>query len=368
MKLTIPDYFSKIKPYVSGKPIEEVQREYGIDNSIKLASNENPLGPSPMAVAAIRQAIENLHRYPDAAGYVLTQSIAQKYNIDPRSIVLGNGSDDIIALLTIVLLQPGDEVILPQPSFLFYEISIRSSGALPIWVPLKSFKTDLTAMIQKICPKTRMIFLNVPHNPTGAIISRSEFEEFIAAIPPQIVIVLDEAYIEFAKGLNCVNSFDYLKADRPIVGLRTFSKAYGLAGLRVGYGVMPAVLAELLNRVRQPFNVNVLAQVAAAAALNDAQFLQKTVDLVHAELEFVYAALQKLEVSFIRSEANFLMVETGDGRSADEAFEELLKQGIIVRSMTSYGYPRHIRVTIGKHNENVRFLEAFAKVIQSEHR
>jgi len=364
MKLKVPDYISAIKPYVSGKPIEEVQREYGIDNSIKLASNENPLGPSPMAVGAIRQAIQNLHRYPDATGYELTQSIAQKYNIDPDSIVLGNGSDDIIALLTIVLLRPGDEVILPQPSFLFYEISICSSGALPVWVPLKSFKTNLEGMIQKISPKTRMIFLNVPHNPTGAIISRSDFEEFIAAIPPQIVIVLDEAYIEFVKDLNCINSFDYLKADKPIVGMRTFSKVYGLAGLRVGYGVMPAVLAELLNRVRQPFNVNVLAQVAAAAALNDEQFLQKTVDLVHAELQFVYAALDKLEVPYIRSEANFFMVQVGDRQTADDVFEKLLKLGIIVRSMTSYGYPRHIRVTIGKHEENIRFLEALEKVLR----
>ena len=363
MKLKIPDYLSAIKAYVPGKPIEEVQREYGVDNSIKLASNENPLGPSPMAVAAIRQALANLHRYPDAAGYALTQAIARKYDIDPHSLVLGNGSDDIIALLTAVLLQPGDEVILPQPSFLFYEISIRRSGALPVWVPLKSFRTDLDGMIEKINPKTRMIFLNVPHNPTGAIISKSDFEEFIASIPPQIVTVIDEAYIEFVKDSNCVNSFEYLKADKPVVGMRTFSKAYGLAGLRVGYGVMPAVLAELLNRVRQPFNVNLLAQAAAVAALDDAQFLQKTVDLVHAELEFVYGALERLGVAYIRSEANFFMIEIGNGRTADDVFEEFLKQGIIVRSMTSYGYPRHIRVTIGKHNENIRFLEAFEKAI-----
>lgn len=363
MKLKIPDYIKAIKPYVSGKPIEEVRREYGIDNSIKLASNENPLGPSPMAVAAIRQAMANLHRYPDAAGYELTQAIARKYDIDPLSVVLGNGSDDIITLLTVVLLQPGDEVILPQPSFLFYEISIRSSGALPVWVPLKSFKTDLKGMIEKINPKTRIIFLNVPHNPTGAIISRSDFEEFIAAIPPQIVTVIDEAYIEFVKDLNCVNSFEYLKAAKPVVGMRTFSKAYGLAGIRVGYGVMPAVLAELLNRVRQPFNVNLLAQAAAVAALDDTQFLQKTVDLVHKELEFVYAALESLKVAYIRSEANFFMVEIGNGRTAHDVFEEFLKQGIIVRSMTSYGYPHYIRVTIGKHEENIRFLEALENVL-----
>jgi histidinol-phosphate aminotransferase len=363
MKLKVPDYISAIKPYVPGKPIEEVQREYGIDNSIKLASNENPLGPSPLAVAAIHQVLANLHRYPDAGGYDLTHSLAEKYNIDPANIVLGNGSDEIIALLATVLLNPTDEVILPQPSFLFYEISIRRSGALPIWVPLKSFKTDLTGMIRKISPKTRMIFLNVPHNPTGTIISKPDFEDFISEIPPQIVIVLDEAYIEFITDSNCTNSFDYLDIDHAIVGMRTFSKAFGLAGLRVGYGVMPVVLAELLHRVRQPFNVNTLAQVAATAALNDNEFLKRTVNLVHDELDFIYAALDRLGMAYIRSQANFLIIEIDDGQSADEISEKMLTQGVIVRSMTAYGYPQHIRVTVGRHEENIRFLEALEKFI-----
>jgi len=342
MKLAIPDNLKAIKPYVPGKPIEEVQREYGIDHSIKLASNENPFGPSPMAVAAIQQVLGNLHRYPDAAGYELTHSIAKKYDIDPGNIVLGNGSDDIIALLAAVLLNPADEVILPQPSFLFYEISIRGAG---------------------ISPKTRMIFLNVPHNPTGTIISKPDFQDFIAEIPPQIVVVLDEAYIEFVTDTNCANSFDYLKADSAIVGMRTFSKAFGLAGLRVGYGVMPVELAELLHRVRQPFNVNTLAQVAAAAALDDAEFLKRTLSLVHDELKFIYTALDNLQISYIQSQANFLMIEISDGQTADEICEKLLMQGVIVRAMTAYGYPQHIRVTIGQHEENIRFLEALKQVI-----
>lgn len=363
MKFKVPDYLSKIKPYVPGKPIEEVEREYGIGNSIKLASNENPFGPSPMAVKAIQHAVENLHRYPDAGGYELIRAIAEKNDIDPENIVLGNGSDEIIALLVRVLLGSDDEVILPQPSFLFYEISILGSGALPVWVPLKSFKTDLKRMCQKISPRTRMIILNVPHNPTGTIITKQNFENFIAEIPPDIVIVLDEAYIEFVSATNCANSFDFLSTDKTIVGMRTFSKAFGLAGLRVGYGVMPAPLAELLNRVRQPFNVNTLAQVAATAALRDIEFLQKTVDLVHTELEFIYGALDKLELPYIRSQANFFMVQVGDGASADEVYEHLIKQGVIVRSMTSYGYSGYIRVTIGKHEENIRFLEAIKKII-----
>jgi histidinol-phosphate aminotransferase len=363
MKFTIPDNLRAIKPYVPGKPIEEVQREYGIDHSIKLASNENPFGPSPKAVAAIEHVLGNLHRYPDAAGYELTHSIAQKYNIDPGNIVLGNGSDDIIALLAAVLLNPADEVILPQPSFLFYEIAVRGAGAHPIWVPLKSFETDLAGMIRKISPKTRMIFLNVPHNPTGTIISKPDFEDFIAEIPPQIVVVLDEAYIEFVTDANCSNSFDYLKTDNVIVGMRTFSKAFGLAGLRVGYGVMPVELAELLHRVRQPFNVNTLAQAAAVAALDDEEFLKRTLSLVHDELEFIYTALDNLQISYIRSQANFLMIEIGDEQTADQICEKLLMQGVIVRAMSAYGYPQHIRVTIGQHEENTRFLEALEKVI-----
>jgi histidinol-phosphate aminotransferase len=364
MKLNIPDYISAIKPYVPGKPIDAVQREYGIENSIKLASNENPLGPSPMAVDAIRQALDNLHRYPDAGGYHLIRAIAEKFDIDPANIVLGNGSDDIIALLVSVLLRPSDEVILPQPSFLFYEIALRSLGAQPVWVPLQAFKTDLAAMVAKISSKTRMIFLNVPHNPAGTIISKSEFENFIAQIPPDVVTVLDEAYIEFVKDPDCTNSFDFLTGDKAIVGMRTFSKAYGLAGLRVGYGAMPPVLAELLHRVRQPFNVNMLAQVAATAALQDSDFLQKTLQLVHTERERMYAALDNLDVPYVRSEANFFMVDVGSrGKSADDVFKKLLPLGVIVRSMASYGYPQHIRINIGRPGENIRFLDALEQVL-----
>ncbi|MGD2096287.1 MAG: histidinol-phosphate transaminase [Desulfobacterales bacterium] len=364
MKLKIPDYISAIEPYVAGKPIEAVQREYGIKNSIKLASNENPLGPSPMAVEAIRQALGDLHRYPDASGYRLTRAIAEKFQIDPASIVLGNGSDDIIALLASVLLRPSDEVILSRPSFLFYEIALRSKGAQPVWVPLRSFKTDLAAMVEKISPKTRMIFLNVPHNPAGTIIAKSEFEHFMAQLPPEVVTVLDEAYIEFVKDADCSNSFDYLTGDKAIVGMRTFSKAYGLAGLRVGFGAMPPVLAELLHSVRQPFNVNMLAQVAATAALEDAGFLQKTLELVHSERKRMYSALDDLDVPYIRSEANFFMIDVGSrGKSADDVFKNLLSLGIIVRSMASYGYPQHIRVNVGRAEENSRFLEALREVI-----
>ncbi len=361
MKLSIPDHILSIKPYVAGKPLEELEREYGIADAIKLASNENPLGPSPLAIEAIHAAVEKLNRYPDGSGFEMTRCLAQKFNIAPDSIVLGNGSDDIIALLACTLLRPGDEVVLPQPSFLFYEISLRSAGAIPIWVPLESNAIDLEGIQKVITPKTRLVFLNVPFNPTGSIISRAEFENFIGAMPPHVVVVVDEAYIEFVKDPDCVRSLDYIKSDNHIVGMRTFSKAYGLAGLRVGYGIMSAELSELLNRVRQPFNVNSLAQVAAMAALKDDDFLQKTIRLVHTELDFFYASLAHLGLEYLPSQANFLMINVG--QPADVVFERLLKQGVIVRSMASYSYPEHIRVNVGLHSENARFLEALEEVL-----
>jgi len=364
MKLSVPERILAIKPYVAGKPLEELEREYGIKDAIKLASNENPLGPSPLAVEAIHAAVSKLNRYPDGGGYELTRCIAEKFNIAPQSIVLGNGSDDIIALLACTLLSPGDEVVLPRPSFLFYEISLRSAGAIPVWVPLKSNAIDLEGMQQKITPKTRLVFLNVPFNPTGSILSKGGFEDFLSAIPPHVVVVLDEAYIEFVRDPDCVRSLDYIKSGSHIVGMRTFSKAYGLAGLRVGYGIMTAALSELLNRVRQPFNVNSLAQVAAMAALRDDDFLQKTTRLVHEELDFLVASLTRLGIEYMPSQANFLMINVG--RSADTVFDHMLKHGVIVRSMASYRYPEFIRVNIGLHSENVRFLETLEKVLAGD--
>lgn len=361
MKINVPDYILSLKPYIPGKPLEELEREYGIKNAVKLASNENPLGPSPKAAEAIRAAIGNLNRYPDSGAYALIQAIAEKFNVEPNTIVLGNGSDDIIALLSTALLKPEAEVILPQPSFLFYEISIRSAGAIPVWVPLKSHSMDLDGMIHNITPNTRLIFLNIPFNPTGAIISKAEFEQFMTAISSEVIVVLDEAYIEFVRDPNCVLSIDYVKSGGNVVGMRTFSKAYGLAGLRIGYGLMAAELSELLNRVRQPFNVNSLAQVAAIAALSDEDFLQKTVNLVHEELDFMYAALRRAGIGYIQTQANFFLINVGP--AADEIFNRLLKQGVIVRSMTSYGYPDYIRVNVGLHHENVRFLEALTNVL-----
>lgn len=361
MKLSVPDYIRSLKPYVAGKPLEELKREYGIEDAIKLASNENPLGPSPKALDAIRGAIEKLHRYPNGGGYDLCERISKRLKVQPENIVLGNGSDDIIAMLARVLLQPGDEAVLPQPSFLFYDIVIRASGAVPVAVPLKSRITDLDGMLDHISPRTRLVFVNNPHNPTGSIISKQALEAFIDALPANIVLVIDEAYIEFVRDQLCPNSIDYLNSGRLVVGLRTFSKVYGLAGLRIGYGFMPSRLAELLNRVRQPFNVNSLGQAAAVAALEDEDFLKNTLQLVHDELDFLYAELDELGIHYLKSQANFFLIHVD--KNADEVFEDLLKLGVIIRSMTSYGYPDYIRVNVGLHHENIRFVEALKKIL-----
>ena len=361
MKISVPDYILSLKPYVAGKPLEELEREYGITDAIKLASNENPLGPSPLAVKAIQQAVKKLHRYPNGGSRQLCARLSKRLDVKKESIILGNGSDDIIAMLARVLLQPGDEVVLPRPSFLFYEIMIRCSGALPVGVPLKDSRTDLDGMLERIGPKTRLVFLTNPHNPTGALIARPALDDFVTALPADVVLIIDEAYIEFVREPNCPNSIDYLDSGKIVVGLRTFSKAYGLAGLRVGYGFMPSFLADLLNRVRQPFNVNSLAQAAAIAALDDENFLKETVKLVSEELDFIYAALDDLGIDYLKSQANFILIKVV--KNANDVFEDLLKQGVIVRSMTSYGYPDCIRINIGLHHENVRLLEALGSVL-----
>jgi histidinol-phosphate aminotransferase len=362
MKLTVPDYIRTIQPYKPGKPLEELEREYGIRDSIKLASNENPLGPSPKAVAAIQKHLANLHRYPDASGHHLIRKLAKMLKVTPEQIVLGNGSDDLIGMLVRTLLEPGDEVLMPQPSFLIYEIMARSVGASPIPVALdSSLSIDLTAMSRSIRPQTRMIFLCNPNNPTGTVIAQPDFQSFLEDLPSHIVTVVDEAYIEFVRNARCARSIDCVNGARPVVTLRTFSKAYGLAGLRIGYGIMSADLAGYLHRVRLPFNVSIPAQVGALAALEDTDFLDKTVALVHEGTEFLQRTLTEAGVRCFPTEANFFLIDVEE--DADDIFEQMLRRGVIVRSMTSYGYPRYIRVNVGLPQENRRFVAALREVM-----
>ncbi len=361
MRPRIPEHLLSIKPYVAGKPLEELEREYGISDPVKLASNENPLGPSPKAMRAIEMALEKLHRYPDSHGYYLIKKLCASLSVGSENVVLGNGSDDIIGLVAHAYLQPGDEAILPEPSFLMYRIEITSTGASPIFVPLKSLRIDLDGILDRITPKTRLIFLCNPHNPTGTIILTHEFEKFLEKVPPEIAVIIDEAYIEFVRDRDCLNSIDYLDSENALIILRTFSKAYGLAGLRVGYGIMPPEISNLLNRIRQPFNTGTLAQIGARAALDDQRFVQKTREIIHTGLNFLYGALEKMNLRYFPTQANFFMIDVG--READEIFKRMLQEGVIVRSMTSYGYPQYIRINVGLPEENERFIKALKKVI-----
>ncbi len=363
MNLTIPEYILSIKPYKPGKPLEELEREYGIKDSIKLASNENPLGPSPRAISAMEAAMSNLHRYPDGSGYLLINKLAETLGVSPGQIVLGNGSDDVIGMLARAYLRAGNEAVMTAPSFLMYEIFVRSAGATPVFVPLKSLAVDLEAMLAAITPRTRMIFLNNPNNPTGTFITKDEFTELLSRLPDNIVVVLDEAYIEFAQAPECVNGLELVQNSRPLTVLRTFSKIYGLAGIRIGYGIMPSEMASLLNRIRQPFNVNSLAQIGAIAALDDDEFLNKTKNLIHEELGFMQDNLKKIGIDFFPTQANFFLIDVkGD---ADIVFDMMLREGVIVRSMASYGYPKYIRVNAGLRKENIRFLNALEKVLKA---
>ena len=361
MIVKIPEYIQSIEPYKPGKPVEELAREYGIQHAIKLASNENPLGPSPMAVQAISLALSNLHRYPDGRGHDLTVKLSCRLGFSPDHFVLGNGSDDLIGMLTRALLQPGDEAIIPKPSFLMYEIDVRSAGAIPVHVPLRSLAICAKDILERVTSRTRMIFICNPNNPTGTVMSHNDFKSFIEALPLGIVVVVDEAYMEFVRDPDCVNSMEFIHGDRPVVTLRTFSKAYGLAGLRIGYGVMAPELAGILHRIRQPFNASLLAQVGAVAALEDEAFLNKTIQAVHEGLNYLYVELDRIGIRYFPTQANFFLIDAG--RNADMVFENMLRKGVIVRSMSSYGYPEYIRVNTGLPEENKRLIQALEQVL-----
>jgi histidinol-phosphate aminotransferase len=359
-----PEYIYALKPYTPGKPIEELEREYGIADSIKLASNENPMGPSPKALEAIEGALRALHRYPDANVHQLRNRLAEKLNVPPHGIVFGNGSNEIIELLVRTFLREGDEVIIPEPSFLMYEIMVQAQGAQPIKVALRERVLDLAAMAHRISSKTRMIFVTNPNNPTGTIVFREDFESFLQSVSPEIIVVMDEAYIEFARDKACPAGLDYLNGENTVVTLRTFSKVFGLAGLRIGYGVMKREVADLVNRVRQPFNTNLLGQVGALAALDDDAFFEETLKTVHDGLDYLYREVEKLGLPYFRTETNFFLIDVK--QDARQVFEKLLRRGVIVRPMAAYGYPNYIRINAGLPRENERFIEALGQIMSNE--
>lgn len=360
----VPDYIAEIVAYPPGKPLEELEREYGITGSIKLASNENPLGPSPKALAAIEQAVKSLHRYPDGSGYYLRKRLSEKFDIPFDGIVLGDGSNELIELVTRSFLLPLDEVILPHPSFLLYEIAVQTMGARTIRVPLKDHAIDLDGMAEAVTPRTKIIFVNNPNNPTGTTVSKRDFESFLGKIPGETLVILDEAYVEFVRDEDIPHGFDYVGLDGPfVIALRTFSKLYGLAGLRIGYGAMSPLVADYLNRVRQPFNTGHLSQVAALAALDDEDFIQRTRRVVWNGLSYLYKEVANLGLSCHPSQSNFFLIDVPC--DAKKIFEAMLRQGVIIRAMNSYGMDRTIRINAGLPAENERFVRSLGHVLKN---
>ncbi len=363
MKPSVAEHIASIVPYPPGKPIEELEREYGISGSIKLASNENPLGPSPKAVEAISAATAKLNRYPDGSGFYLRKKLAEKHGLPFESILLGNGSNEIIELIVRAFMSPGDEVMIPSPSFLLYSLVVRWMGGKPVPVPLKpDLGIDLEKMAEAVTSKTKVIFLTNPNNPTGKVLGKRDFEAFLSRIPQHIVVVIDEAYIEFNTNPDTIRGFDYIGEKWPaIIVLRTFSKAYGLAGLRIGFGAMEPEIAGFLNRVRQPFNTGSLAQAAALGALDDDEFMNRSRELTWSGLQFLYKEIEKMGLSYVPSEANFFLIDVAC--EAKKVYEAMLRRGVIIRSMASYGMERHIRVSIGLAEENLRFITALKDVL-----
>ena len=357
--IRVSDNIKNITPYVPGKPIEELERELGVSGSIKLASNENPLGPSPKAMTAIKKVVEGLNRYPDGSGFYLSQALAKKYGVDISQIVLGNGSNELIELLVRTFVQPGDEVVSADPSFVVYKMITQAASGVNVVVPCKDMRHDLDAMAERITPKTRIVFIANPNNPTGTINTATEMDRFMARVPDHVIVAVDEAYFEYATHADYPDSLDYLKENKNMVALRTFSKIYGLAGLRVGYGITTAEIAELLNKVRQPFNTNSLGQIGALAALSDRKHVEKSIAVNNEGKQFLYHSFQRLGVSYVPTETNFILFESPrDGR---ELYNALLKTGVIIRPMGD----KRLRVTIGFPEENARFVAELEKIVKA---
>jgi histidinol-phosphate aminotransferase len=354
-------HLTQLTPYQAGKPLEELARELGLTDAIKLASNENPLGPSPRAVAAIEEDLGSLNRYPDSHAYYLKEDLARHLGVKPSQFILGNGSDEVLELLVRALVPPGGEVLSTTHTFLMYGLLTQAVGGVFRPVPLRQMQVDLAAVARAVTSQTRLILLNNPNNPTGTVFFREEWEEFLASVPATVTVVLDEAYLDFADDPRVPAGLTYLAEDRPLVGLRTFSKAYGLAGLRVGYGYGPSELMDCLNRLRLPFNVNRLAQVGARAALTDTDFLARTRALVSQGRDLLCEALTRLGLEFVPTQANFILIRMP--RSGKEVYQAMLREGVIIRAMDAYRLPDYIRVNMGLPEENRRFLEALIKVL-----
>lgn len=354
----------KLAPYVPGKPAEQLERELGISDSIKLASNENPLGPGPRARAALASAMSGVGMYPDGSGHELRARLARKHGVEPCQVTLGNGSNDVLVLLAETFLMPGYEAVYSQYAFAVYPIAVQASGAAPRIAPANPpddpmpLGHDPAAILAAVGPLTRLVFIANPNNPTGTWLASAPLEALIAAIPDDVIVVLDEAYHEYSLGMGVPDGTAWLVRHPNLVVVRTFSKAYGLAGLRVGYALSHADVADLLNRIRQPFNVSVPALAAAAAALDDDAHIEATVALNREGLARLRAGLTALRLGVLPSAANFVLCDLG--RPAAPVSDALLRRGVIVRPVGNYGLPNHLRISTGTAEQNERLLAAMA--------
>ncbi|MGQ0810332.1 MAG: histidinol-phosphate transaminase [Nitrospiraceae bacterium] len=358
MPLKVHPNIASLTPYVPGKPIEELQRELGLPRAIKLASNENPIGPSPKALAVLADGASSLNRYPDGGAHRLRSALAERWKVTSDQVIVGNGSDEILGLLARTFLFPGDEAVMADQTFVIYKMEVTAAHGVPVVVPLKDWRHDLSAMADAVTPRTRLLFLCNPNNPTGTAVSAPEVAALMTRVPEHVVVVFDEAYYEYVGRPDFPDSLSYVKQNRHAIVLRTFSKIYGLAGLRIGYGLTTSEIAGYLHRIRPPFNANSLAQRAALAALGDEEHVAKSRAMNRTEMEMVRSQLVALGLQPLPSEANFLYFNVGrDGR---EVFDALLREGIIVRHIEG----PMLRVTIGLPDENRLFLSALQKVLR----
>lgn len=362
LKELVKGNIHRVAPYVPGKPVEILERELGVKNALKFASNENPLGPSPLALKAIRDNTHLFNRYPEGTSYFLRERLSKHLGFPMDQIVVGNGSNELIELMCHLFLGPGDEAIIGDPSFPMYKIAIDLMGAVPVMVPLKDFKFDMEAMAAAITPKTRIVFVCSPNNPTGTIVTESAVRKFMEKVPETVPVVFDEAYFDYVKDPEYQDSLKLLREGRLVVTLRTFSKIYALAGLRIGYGIASEEMVFLLNSVRLPFNVSCVAQVAAQASLDDEKQVTRSIKVNSEGMEFFKSELSRLGLTMVDSEANFFLVDLQvDCRTA---CHELEKRGLIVRPMGPFGLPdTFVRISVGTQRENERLIAGLKEVL-----
>jgi histidinol-phosphate aminotransferase len=352
----------ELMAYVPGRAIEEVEKEYGVKRWVKLASNENLLGPSPKVAKAIRKEVRNIHFYPEAPCSVLKKVLGRRFSLKEGNIVISNGADNLIFMVANAFVDQDDEVVMATPTFPVYTNTTQIMGGTPVRVPLKDFTHDLPEMLKRVKEKTKLVYVCNPNNPTGTIVTRKALDDFISKLPDRIILILDEAYFDFVDDRNFPNGLGYVKKGKQVIVLRTFSKVYGLAGLRIGYALGREDLIKGLNQVRDPFPVHRLAQVAAEAALKDRKYEQMSIRMIRDGRKYLYRELERLGLSYVPSQANFILIDFG--RDINEVYESLLREGIIIRPGGIWNYPTSGRVTVGKLEDHRKFIKALRKILR----